>query len=873
MSAQAGAWPLRWTLLLILLGAFWACKANVNNGHQPVVVDGSELTSLKDEGKPLVLLEAATINSVFGSKRMEQRVLGYLRIFADAGGAQFAQIDTSFDHVCLGDNLIPTRVLLLSFDEDRAQRACPQNVSSSALDTEEYLLCFAQTEVSILSQGNLVKINATTVVAQAGPKVSLRDRTCPRGQLYAIFAMLHNLDFNFLRGLRPNIGNFSTVDLNNLATFPFERVKPRWPFRATHYHTMHPLELTNVLNGWGKIGPEDEQGFQELLVLYENFLEWLVAQRQNAFEFAILRGDSWSSFVYSELRQTRLALLTEIAHDFCVEIGFDSPLTFVQQHALPLVTNILASEKSQETQIKQSIDWLVATGIDFLGTESGLNEYTRTSCTDMLRWMNIATQHATEVHNIKILIKCHCSTGQSCPEFNNINFNFLPQLARKELAIAPHTVQFYTLDDPTPGVYGNTNFSYMLDFMIQSAETGRAVIYYPETEYWVDFDSPVPLFLPLYARARLHDLQLIAAHELEGGAKVQGQMNFDSGFEWSYWINSVVTAQAVFDPLHKLVRTHGEGHAFRVLLQDTIAKYMCRQQNAALQLASIIADVSDVMHAEMVEAAGRSADWGNRTAIVYITGDGTLSDLGRLDPQFSMNSPRLDFKKVLQDPETSTFFLQEVRPRLLRLEHALAEASSNLTHVRHNAARPGTEALWNELYDSLEITRLRTSQVRNLYESLASSDNESAQKHFETAKRILDEARTIVQRREQDYAIATVAQWAPQNPTSYKYRYLWTVHTLYYWFRDEASVDIVRRGGFVSPCFMNKEDLLEEVITFPGSSTISWTTEIIRSWFAKVPLVHHLTECLSPPDKGMGPFHHRKSSPIDRNTEPLQEQT
>ena len=61
-------------------------------------------------------------------------------------------------------------------------------------------------------------------------------------------------------------------------------------------HTLHPLELTHVLNGWGPGGPDDELGWRELLPEWELFLEWLVANRQNRAEWVLLMAPSWQEF-------------------------------------------------------------------------------------------------------------------------------------------------------------------------------------------------------------------------------------------------------------------------------------------------------------------------------------------------------------------------------------------------------------------------------------------------------------------------------------------------------------------------------------------------------------------------------------------------
>jgi hypothetical protein len=120
--------------------------------------------------------------------------------------------------------------------------------------------------------------------------------------------------------------------------------------------------------------------------------------------------------------------------------------------------------------------------------------------------------------------------------------------------VLPHTVQHYGFDDPAP-TYGNQDFSFMYDFL--RLEAGRRdVLWNPETAYWVSFDIDVPLWLPLYAERRLHDLRRLAADEDAGrlgdathpGARLQGQVTFSSGWEWGNWLSDLVAARAAFDP-------------------------------------------------------------------------------------------------------------------------------------------------------------------------------------------------------------------------------------------------------------------------------------------------------------------------------------
>ena len=59
----------------------------------------------------------------------------------------------------------------------------------------------------------------------------------------------------------------------------------------------------------------------------------------------------------------------------------------------------------------------------------------------------------------------------------------------------------------------------MFEFMYQQiAAQQRPVGFYPETSYWVNYDTEVPLFLPVYAYQRLRDLRGIAREEVRGHA-------------------------------------------------------------------------------------------------------------------------------------------------------------------------------------------------------------------------------------------------------------------------------------------------------------------------------------------------------------------
>src|SRR5690606_10083131 len=91
------------------------------------------------------------------------------------------------------------------------------------------------------------------------------------GDHYGSYAVLETLGYAFLHPLAPIVptslpAEAPTVDRTE---------KPRWRIRGLHIHTMHPLELTNVLQGWGESGPEDADSWRAMTGEWRSTCEWL----------------------------------------------------------------------------------------------------------------------------------------------------------------------------------------------------------------------------------------------------------------------------------------------------------------------------------------------------------------------------------------------------------------------------------------------------------------------------------------------------------------------------------------------------------------------------------------------------------------------
>lgn len=629
------------------------------------------------------------------------------------------------------------------------------------------------------------------------------------GDAFAAFALLEHVGFAFLHPLEPTL----PLDVR-FPTAPVDlQTHPHWDIRGTQLHTMHPLELTDLLNGWGILGPDDLAGFESMQPEWDRMCEWLLANGQNHVQWVLLESESWQAFARSEERQSRLRQLVSRAHEYGLVVGVDVPIALHQQHAFRLLRNP-GDEDGELAEIRSSIDWLMAAGFDYLATESGHSEFTHPDGARMLAWMNEVAQYLDSEYGSRAYIKVHASTGQEVEGFvdedtqENLNFNFLPHYADPRLGVMPHTVQHYALDDPAP-TYGNEDFSHIREFLQEEAGL-RETLWHPETAYWVSFDVDVPLFLPVYADRRLHDLWLLANDEITGqmgrgeraGARMNGQMNFSSGFEWGYWLNDVMTARAAWNPHLDA----GDENAARArLLQDITRVFGSAGPVVQQVLEDTMEAQRELLIAGQINGAP-PADIDQRNGQAYLQGWETFDEISDIARNFgieAMTQPDklglVDMRNPLHPPPG---YSAEVAPLLTEMETRFVALADTLAGLEADIPPQGLE-LYRELRDGLRITALRATQVHGLYDYVDGywdqSDAERALR-LSAAQDALDEALVVVSERETHYRVPVerIAGWR-ENPTAYEFTYLWTVHSLFYWWRDEGKAYDVP----LSPCYLN----------------------------------------------------------------------
>ncbi|HWB74499.1 MAG TPA: hypothetical protein VG755_06080, partial [Nannocystaceae bacterium] len=672
---------------------------------------------------------------------------------------------------------------------------------------------------------------------------------------YGAYAVLEELGFAFLHPLAPMRPEALPAALPTID----RTSSPRWPIRGLQLHTMHPLELTELLNGWGPNGYDDEAGWNAMLPEWDAFLEWTLANRQNRVHWVLLRSEPWAEFADGQERIERLRTLVDRAHEYGVWVGFDTPIRQHQQNTWRLIRGDSGVLEDELAELRDNVDHLMQANLDYLATESGTTEFTSTDDTRMVAWMDELAAHLGDTYGREALIKIHTSTGQTVENYDDpdtgepLNFNFLPHYADPRMGIMPHTIQHYGLDDPAP-TYGNTDFAFMFEFMAEEAGR-RTVVWHPETAYWVSFDIDVPLLLPVYAERRLHDLRLIAQAEDAGmtgrdrfaGTPIDGQITFSSGWEWGYWLQEVVTARAAFDPHLEL----DDDEALRVALAPIVRPFGA----VGPQVADILVDYTAAQHELLID--GRiggtpPSDILRRSGQAYLQGWEAFDDLTDIAQDvpgltLTMTQPEklglVEMRNPLHPPPP---YSAQLEPLLDEMEGRFTVIADELDALAPDIPAPA-QSLYADLAVGARVTALRARQIHGLYDyidGLYDEDDTELAMRLQRARDALDDAAVLVAAHESNYRVdpERIAGWRP-NPTAYGYTYLWSVRTLYYWWRDEAKAVLAP----VSPCYLN---IVDPVLVGFGEGSLTDVSAALASIFDAVPGLGGISECLTVPPGG-----------------------
>lgn len=309
------------------------------------------------------------------------------------------------------------------------------------------------------------------------------------------------------------------------------RARFRW--RGFHLHTQHPIELTEALH---------DPAFPDGENLVRAYIDWLVRNGQNYFEFCLLRSVDWAQWV------PYFARIVAYARERGLTVGVDLSLRMQQQRAFQLLPRYTFSKRRY---MRKKLEALAAIGVERLNVELTSAEFVGK---DWGRWIDTLLRVAKPL-GLQLTTRQHVPP----PEGYAVG-QFSASTLPPEFTLCVHSVMCYGLRDTFTPVYRCTDFSH-LQKSIETERKYRAVWYYPETAYWVSFDNSVPVWLLSYLRSRWEDIQAV-----EG--QVEGHLTFSSGWDVGYWLFDWSVAgwawQLRYDgtlprssPADKLVRLYG----------------------------------------------------------------------------------------------------------------------------------------------------------------------------------------------------------------------------------------------------------------------------------------------------------------------------
>ncbi|MCS7188806.1 MAG: hypothetical protein RMJ66_04855 [Bacteroidia bacterium] len=606
--------------------------------------------------------------------------------------------------------------------------SCEDALSCALLDTDSLLRQAGRRdtfEMDFQDSGECIIIN------QLPQRVRIRALDT-MGWVYGIYWLLtEKHGFCFVHS-RVTVKNCLTPFWQNL------EVCPKFKWRGFHLHTQHPIELTEALHN--PRYPEGERQVKE-------YIDWLVRNGQNYFEFCLLRSVDLEEWIPYFRR------IVSYARKRGVAVGLDLSLRMQQQRAFQLLPRKLGASKSK--QLRKYLTLLSSTQIARLNIDITSAEFVGK---DWGGWIDTLLFYAKRL-GVAVMSRQHVVPPQAYA-IGDFTASDLP----RDITLCVHSVMCYSLQDTFAPVYRCKDFSHLYR-TIKRERKHRKVWYYPETAYWVTFDNSVPVWLLSYLRARLEDIQVV-----EG--LVEGHLTFSSGWDMGYWIFDWSVArwmwrlrydenEAQNSPQEGFIRLFGgdsAGWAYLIRFQDSL----------------------------MV----------GRNLLSYITPTTPIDEIGwRFLPPFQPRLPAAPWR-IYRKPRLYYSMFASVLD-------GMRKALSFWPRWPSVPVNPEVLPLWEELKNAWEITELRVAFRYHWLSALVSERfSEKEQKHIDSLYICLQKAESKVHKMPIRYPSMHEGRLCRKGyrgcvhpyPT-YRFGYLYPAVSLHFWKREIGQVEEGRWGA------------------------------------------------------------------------------
>jgi len=561
-----------------------------------------------------------------------------------------------------------------------------------------------------------------------------------KGVSNGVYGLMQEImGFKFYHSREMIIPDYTNYEFPDIQTFSG---KPSFANIGFHLHTMHPIELTEDL-----LDETREGGIERI---YE-YIDWLARNGQNYFEFNVLESINLDSWVLHAKK------ISDYSHQRGIKCGLDLSLHMLQQKAFQLYETPPFKFGNIQKQINKNASKMIQTGFDVWNVELSATEFTSGNQVKKKKILNYLTELLNK-NNIQLMSRNHVVKPDQM--VNSGNGEEVGDILAEGQGLMVHTVMFYSLTDEKAPVYRNKNLRHMYD-ILQHEKTKRPVWYFPESAYWVTFDSSVPMFLLPYFSARLSDIELCEKEDIEG------HLTFTSGWEWGYglidwsiarwcWqyqIDDKKVERSSLQYVNELISTEFQNYIS--VAEELQQKYIKDQELIRVMVAQTITD--EIPGPFNLEFHPRPI-----YSYPYIRNKATLAQLDTIEQLYLTPLHEYFMAGIQLDSTNGDFSLNPIE---------------------------------QEIFDGIEITHLRAwhkyatlSYIVAFRRSTLLKEKRELDLMLEDAKTIRLQALKIVKYRESKYRYnLELLSTKHSDHTCYHFGYLYPVHQLHFWEREELQ--------------------------------------------------------------------------------------
>ncbi len=623
---------------------------------------------------------------------------------------------------------------------------------------------------------------------------------------YAAYELLRRLGVRFFHPEQEYVPTHDRADLRDLARRPTLVHRdgpdhlPDFQWRSWSFHSPHPLEHLEAFSD--PAHPIDE-------AVHVN--DWVVKGFGNRF-----RGAGRGA-VEDSVRAQRADELDELRDELGFSRGSGISLHNLQQGATAEIDP--ASDVPVQQQIEAIVERKLADVPDarWFGIHFGPTEFTTTPDEQTVQWIDWAGQAALRLRpDIEVEINSHITGSQPSPNFDDlgcpsgtnddgrIDYYDLPFHTDPRLGISVHTVMFYPLEGPAR-VYNQESFAHLRCLMERASAQGRSLRWFPEGSWWLSFDNPVPVYLPLYLQTRARDIELLRPLLPRNGGTLTGHRMFNSGQEWGYWQQDYLVGLMAWNADATIDQVLGE--LFDPLCEPAAWREGCAARTEAIAVLQETMEHQRSMFLDQLDWQGRPGG-----LYAYFAGEDEGDELAA-NSGLEFRPVRVSFAEVMRwDADALAHFRQTDLAALREAAGTYEALGARLDALAPEVPAEGRPWL-DEVRDGLEINGLRATHTALLYESILQVREAELAGHevpgnagydaWYEALGLIAQVIAVIDRREQDYRYPAAQTHGGgitpttelDNGTTYPYRVHTKTHLLTYWINRQSRVTQILVGN------------------------------------------------------------------------------